>query len=97
MLADDVRSEVAPAIKAVFEQRRETETLSALERFVTAREAEIGALCDANYLEFIRVIMELMLIKEDIRIMRTSLMALNDGLQRAGQQLLAKVVTSVGS
>lgn len=57
-----------------------------------ARNADIGALCDANYQEFIRSIKELFKIREEVKMLRHAIISLNEALQRAGKALVSKVL-----
>jgi len=49
LLATDIQGELAPAIKIVFEQRKEREALDLLGKYVQSRAVAIETICDANY------------------------------------------------
>jgi hypothetical protein len=52
LITDELQSELAPAIKSVFEQRKEKEVLQSLNTFIAKREETIESICVTNYENF---------------------------------------------
>lgn len=75
-----------------------------LEAFASARETEVASLCDSAYPDFVRSVkvrpltplplppsQELFRVKEELRILRSQVVALNEGMSRSGQALVQRL------
>jgi len=49
LITSDSQTELAPAIKSIFEQRKENEVIQSLSNFVSNREREIERICLSNF------------------------------------------------
>lgn len=49
LISSETQTELAPAIKSIFEQRRELEVIDSLGQVVEAKEKEIQKICETNF------------------------------------------------
>jgi len=49
LITSDSQTELAPAIKSIFEQKKENEVIQSLSNFVHTREQDIEKICQTNF------------------------------------------------
>eukprot|EP01130_Rhizamoeba_saxonica_P015909 TRINITY_DN7247_c0_g1_i1.p1 TRINITY_DN7247_c0_g1~~TRINITY_DN7247_c0_g1_i1.p1 ORF type:complete len:832 (+),score=159.22 TRINITY_DN7247_c0_g1_i1:37-2532(+) len=94
LITEDLQ-ELSPAIKSVFEQKKELDAVQSLELYIEARKTDIEKFSAKNYQKFFRSVDEVQKLKEESFRMKQNIIELNSSIQTTGLQLVSEMMEVV--